>query len=137
MENFGLGIEEAVLRAIHQCFVDNLSYSDLTLKLYYHMFLSLYWPFFNSSVVRGSYLKQEPETNGKLGIHSILEITAARRILAYWIFFDEVNESLGLSKATVEAYLLRFCDAVAAMLSEEYIRALNDDYHRCMLKTSE
>eukprot|EP00918_Siedleckia_nematoides_P014899 GHVU01032317.1.p1 GENE.GHVU01032317.1~~GHVU01032317.1.p1 ORF type:complete len:448 (+),score=58.83 GHVU01032317.1:216-1559(+) len=68
------------------------------------------------------YFTQRRDCTGKLGASPLIKVTAAVRVLAYGVAADELDENLELAESTVLESLRRFCAAVNAVFSHEYVR---------------
>lgn len=82
------------------------------------------------------YFQQRRDTCGRMGISPVLKITAAFPILAHWIAFDAVDESLSMYQATEEVSLLQFWGAVVKLSGKEYLRTPHEQDMKRILKFS-
>jgi hypothetical protein len=69
-----------------------------------------------------SYFTQKPDALGKMGIHPLVKITAALRMLAYGGAGDCNDEYLQLSETSSLKSMDRFCNAIVAIYQSEYLR---------------
>jgi hypothetical protein len=68
------------------------------------------------------YFTLRADALGKLGVRPLVKITAALRMLAYGAAADCNDEYLQLSESTSLECMDRFCNAIVAMYSSEYLR---------------
>ncbi|XP_070667543.1 uncharacterized protein [Malus domestica] len=72
-----------------------------------------------------------------LGLLSEQKITAALRMLAYGVFADQVDGVARMGKTTVLESLMRFCCAIEALYTNEYLRTPTPRDMRRLLRKGE
>jgi hypothetical protein len=70
-----------------------------------------------------AYFEQRPDCTGNMGIHPLLKIVAALRVLAYAAPADSVDDNLEIGESTLHETLRHFVDAVSACFGDQYLRA--------------
>ncbi|EHS63279.1 uncharacterized protein PGTG_21495 [Puccinia graminis f. sp. tritici CRL 75-36-700-3] len=70
-----------------------------------------------------SYFTQKPDALGKMGLHPLVKVTAALRMLAYGAAGDCNDEYLQLSETTSLQCMDRFCNAIVDIYGSQYLRA--------------
>ena len=68
------------------------------------------------------YFTHRPDALGRWGIHPLVKITAALRMLSYGAAADCNDKYLQLSETSSLKSMDRFCDAVVSIFSAEYLR---------------
>ncbi|KAA1081131.1 hypothetical protein PGT21_050295 [Puccinia graminis f. sp. tritici] len=68
------------------------------------------------------YFIQKPDALGRMGLHPLVKVTAALRMLAYGGAGDCNDEYLQLSETTSLQCMDRFCDAIVSIYGGEYLR---------------
>lgn len=124
-------------RIHQQYFAENPTNDDQKFKRCYHVSWAIFARVYEPVIGYNSYFVQKRDAIGKLGIASVLILTADYRILACGIFFHVVIDSLGISRTTAETCMLRFFDNVAATLEEEYLQAPNENHQERIVKDSQ
>ena len=81
------------------------------------------------------YFKCKYDCTGKVGFSSYQKCTAAIRMLAYGVPGDLVDEYVRMSESTCLEALYRFCRAVVAVFSPEYLREPNVEDTTRLLET--
>jgi transposon-encoded protein len=71
------------------------------------------------------FFTQRPDACGKLGFTPIAKCTAAMRILAYGLAFDQVDEYLSIGETTAKDILKHFVEAIVNVYQEQYLRKPN------------
>jgi hypothetical protein len=69
-----------------------------------------------------TYFAQKPDALGKMGLHPLIKITAALRVLAYGGAGDCNDEYLQLLETSSLKSMDRFCNAIVAIYQSEYLR---------------
>ena len=77
-----------------------------------------------SEAIQGydAYFTHRADALGKLGLHPVVKITAALRMLAYGAAGDCNDEYLQISEATSLKSMDLFCNAIVALYESEYLR---------------
>jgi hypothetical protein len=109
-------------RLQQQYFCANPIYSDDDFRRRFRMTKALFTTIYDAVVQVDPYFEQRPNAAGKLGLHPLLKITAALRMLAYGSAADAVDENLEVSEAVALESLRRFCLAVVKCFGPEYLR---------------
>ncbi|KAE9166631.1 hypothetical protein PF002_g31064 [Phytophthora fragariae] len=73
------------------------------------------------------YFEQRPDCKGDLGIHPLMKVTAALRVLAYADSADALDENLEMSKSVIYDSVKHFIDAVDRKFGSEYLRAPTEE----------
>ena len=74
-----------------------------------------------------NYFLQKRNALGKLGLHPIQKVASALRMLAYGGAADANDEYIQIAESTSLKSLMRFCEAVIAIYSAEYLRHPTED----------
>jgi hypothetical protein len=108
-------------RLLKQYFVRNPIYSDANFRRRFRMSKLLFDHIYTAVVDHDPYFHQRANAAGKLGLHPLLKVTAAMRMLAYGGSADALDENLGLSESTALESLRHFCSAVVSCFGETYL----------------
>ncbi|KAE9338378.1 hypothetical protein PF008_g12096 [Phytophthora fragariae] len=111
------------LRLLQQYFGPDPIYDEGDYRNRFRMRQQLFQRIMEGVVATDSYFEQRPDATGKMGISTLLKVTAALRQLAYASAADAIDENLELSDTTAIKCLKRFCFAVIACFGGEYLRA--------------
>ena len=84
-----------------------------------------------------TYFEQRPNCAGKMGIHPLVKVAAALRVLAYAAPADALDENLEIAESTVFAALAHFVSAVDAMFGHQYLRSPTENDVRRLLAINE
>lgn len=80
-----------------------------------------------------SYFVQKPDATGKLGFHEYQKCTAAMRVLAYGMAYDQCDEYLRIGGSTVRDSFKHFITSVIAVFGKTYLRrATPEDVERLL-----
>jgi hypothetical protein len=114
--------EGSYQRLLHQYFSENPLYDDEIFRRRFRMARPLFLKIAEAVEQHDEYFQQRPDACGKMGLRPIVKITAALRMLAYGGAADCNDEYLQLSETTSLQSMDRFCDAIVAIYSAEYLR---------------
>ena len=80
------------------------------------------------------FFQQRPDATGKLGILSLLKVTAALCMMAYGSSADSMDENLEMGESTCNACLFHFTNSIISIFGDEYLRhPSEDDLKRLLL----
>jgi hypothetical protein len=114
--------EGSYQRLHNQYFSANPLYDDEIFRRRFRMARPLFLKIVEAVEQHDNYFQQRPDACGKMGLRPILKITAALRMLAYGGAADCNDEYLQLSETTSLQSMDRFCNAIVAIYSSEYLR---------------
>ncbi|POM80540.1 Transposon protein [Phytophthora palmivora] len=77
--------------------------------------------------VDSEYFEQRRDATGRIGIHPIMKISAALRVLAYGIPAACVDENLEISSTVVYNSIMHFVTAVDKRFGAEYLRSPTEE----------
>ncbi|KAE8905145.1 hypothetical protein PF005_g11954 [Phytophthora fragariae] len=113
------------LRLLEQYFGPDPVYNERDFLNRFRMRQSLFQRVLEGVVETDSYFELRADATGKMGISSLLKVTAALRQLAYASAADSIDENLELSDITAILCLKRFCLAVIERFGRDYLRPPN------------
>lgn len=112
-------------RLLQQYFAPDAVYNDRDFRNRFRISKSLYSVVHRGVVETDEYFVQKPNAAGKVGISSLLKVTAAIRVLAYASAADSIDENLEMSDSTVLECVKHFCQAIIVRFGGEYLRPPN------------
>ncbi|KAG2998480.1 hypothetical protein PC128_g25901 [Phytophthora cactorum] len=111
------------LRLLPQYFGPNPIYKEDDFRTRFRMSRRLFIRVLKAVVEDDPYFVQRPEATGKMGISSLLKVSATLRQLAYASTADAFDENLEMSETAALKCLKRFCKSVIKCFGAEYLRA--------------
>ncbi|KAE8977619.1 hypothetical protein PF011_g23580, partial [Phytophthora fragariae] len=114
-------------RFVQQYFAPNSVYDELDFRRRNRMSKSLF-----SRVLDGvleadpQYFEQRPDATKRMGIHPMLKVTSALRVLAYAMSADALDENLEMSDTVIYNNVTHFVEAVDKQFGSEYLRSPNE-----------
>lgn len=113
------------LRLLQQYFGPEPVYNEYDFRRCFRITPRLFSNIHMSVVQHDSYFAQKPDATGKMGISSLIKVTAALRVLAYSASADSIDENLEIAATTVSECVQRFCNAVIAVFGPEFLTPPN------------
>ena len=83
-----------------------------------------------------SYFQQRPDATGKLGISSLLKVTAALLVLTYGSSADSLDGNMEMGESTILQATQHFTNDIIDLFCNEYLRYPNEDDLRRLFLTS-
>ncbi|KAE8958517.1 hypothetical protein PR002_g30841 [Phytophthora rubi] len=114
-------------RFVQQYFAPNSVYDELDFRRRNRMSKPLF-----SRVLDGvleadpQYFEQRPDATKRMGIHPMLKVTSALRVLAYAMSADALDENLEMSDTVIYNNVTHFVEAVDKQFGSEYLRSPNE-----------
>ncbi|XP_070667790.1 uncharacterized protein [Malus domestica] len=116
-------------------FIPNSIFLDHIFRLHFRMQRNLFEKIMSDICNHDPYFVQKEDVFHVLGLIPEQKITASLRILAYGASADQVDEIARMGKTTVLESLMRFCYAIEAFYTKEYLRTPTPrDMRRLMRK---
>jgi hypothetical protein len=120
--NLPRDFEGSYQRLVTHYFDRSPLYSDETFRRRFRMARPLFLRIAQAVEDFDPYFTHRPDALGRWGLRPIIKITAALRMLAYGGAADCNDEYLQISESTSLESMDRFCNAIVATYSEEYLR---------------
>uniref|UniRef100_H3G773 DDE Tnp4 domain-containing protein n=1 Tax=Phytophthora ramorum TaxID=164328 RepID=H3G773_PHYRM len=111
------------LRLLQQYFGPKPVYDSSAFRKRFRITQRLFTKMLIAVVETDDYFVQKADATGKLGISSLLKITAALRQLAYASAADALDENLEIAETTTLKCLKRFYRAIIARFGSAYLRS--------------
>eukprot|EP00918_Siedleckia_nematoides_P002428 GHVU01005576.1.p1 GENE.GHVU01005576.1~~GHVU01005576.1.p1 ORF type:complete len:440 (+),score=48.73 GHVU01005576.1:219-1538(+) len=109
-------------RLMEQYFVPRPVYNEFDFRRRFRCSKRLFERVLEAVAGHDSYFEQRRNCAGKLGISTLLKVTAAFRMLAYGAAADALDENLEMSETTIFDTLMHFTKAVSEVFGDEYLR---------------
>ncbi|KAH9138932.1 hypothetical protein AeRB84_016788 [Aphanomyces euteiches] len=120
-----------------QYFCENPIYNDSDFRRRFRMSKRLFSRIYNGVLAADPcYFQQRVNCVNKLGIHPLVKIVAALRMLAYATPADALDENFEISETTLFDTLRHFIDAVIACFGEEFMRGPTEEDVERLLKVN-
>lgn len=115
-------------RFYHLYFSNEPVYSDEQFRRRFRMRRELFQRICDKVTQHDIYFQQKVDCTGKRGIHPIMKVIAAFRVLAYGCSADSLDENLEISETVVYECVKKFTKAVIECFGDQYLRApTNED----------
>ena len=118
-------------------FIPNSVFPDHVFRRRFRMQRSLFAKIMSDVCNHDPYFVQKEDAFHVLGLLPEQKITAALRMLAYGASADQVDEIARMGKTTVLESLMRFCSAIEALYTNEYLRQPTPRDMRRLLRKGE
>ena len=112
-------------------------FPDHVFRCRFRMQRSLFAKIMSDVCNHDQYFVQKEDAFHVLGLLPEQKITAALRMLAYGASADQVDEIARMGKTTVLESLMRFCSAIEALYTNEYLRQPTPRDMRRLLRKGE
>ncbi|KAE9346436.1 hypothetical protein PF008_g8275 [Phytophthora fragariae] len=125
--NKDLEFQARYKRFVQQYFAPNPVYDELDFRRRNRMSKSLFSRVLDD-VLEGDpqYFEQRPDATKRMGIHPMLKVTSALRVLAYAMSADALDENLEMSDTVIYNNVTHFVEAVDKQFGGEYLRSSNE-----------
>lgn len=111
-------------RFVEQYFAPIPVYDDDDFRIRNRMSKTMFYRVLNGVLDADSaYFEQRPNAAKKMGIHPLMKVTSALRVLAYAMSADSIDENLEMSKTAIYNNVCHFVDAVDKQFGDEYLRS--------------
>jgi hypothetical protein len=120
--NLPRNFEGSYQRLLEHYFGAHPLYNEQTFRCRFRMGRPLFLKIAEAVEEFDEYFTLRRDALGKLGLRPLVKITAALRMLAYGATADCNDEYLQLSESTSLDCMDRFCKAIVAIYSAEYLR---------------
>ena len=121
-------------RFYHLYFAREPVYSDEQFRRRFRMRRELFQFVCDKVMRHDDYFQQKVDCTGKPGIHPIMKIIAAVRVLSYGCSSDSLDENLEISETVVYQCVQKFTKAVVECFGKIYLRAPTDEDIEELLK---
>ena len=91
-------------------------YNDEQFRRRFRMHRELFSKVYDGVVAHDAYFSHKRDCTGKWGVHPLMKIIAALRVLAYGCSADSLDENLEISETTVSNCVEHFTSAVVDVL---------------------
>ncbi|XP_050105631.1 uncharacterized protein LOC126585270 [Malus sylvestris] len=118
-------------------FIPNSIFPDHVFRRRFRMQRHLFNKIMSDICNHDSYFVQKEDAFHVLGLIPEQKITASLRMLAYGASADQVDEIARMGKTTVLESLMRFCSAIEALYTKEYLRTPTSRDMRRLLRKGE
>lgn len=118
---------EAHARIVRKYFTGDSTRVQDKFRRRFRMRRSLFLRIVQEIQVHDSYFVQKRDAAGKLGISTIIKVTAALRQIAYSTPADALDETLDIGESTAMECLKRFCNNIIQMYEHVYLRRPNEE----------
>ncbi|KAM1991203.1 hypothetical protein ACFX15_032373 [Malus domestica] len=118
-------------------FIPNSIFPDHIFRQRFRMQRNLFNKIMSDICNHDSYFVQKEDDFHVLGLIPKQKITASLRMLAYGASTDQVDEIARMGKTTVLESLMRFCSAIEALYTNEYLRTPTPRDMRRLLRNGE
>ncbi|KAM1376986.1 hypothetical protein COP1_038678 [Malus domestica] len=118
-------------------FIPNSIFPDHVFRRHFRMQRHLFNKIMSDICNHDSYFVQKEDAFHVLGLIPEQKITASLRMLAYGASADQVDEIARMGKTTVLESLMRFCSAIEALYTKEYLRTPTSRDMRRLLRKGE
>ncbi|KAM2487372.1 hypothetical protein ACFX1W_039313 [Malus domestica] len=118
-------------------FIPNNIFPDHVFRRRFRMQRHLFNKIMSDICNHDSYFVQKEDAFHVLGLIPEQKITASLRMLAYGASADQVDEIARMGKTTVLESLMRFCSAIEALYTKEYLRTPTSRDMRRLLRKGE
>lgn len=98
-------------------------YSDEQFRRRFRMRRVLFNRIFDAVQAHSSFFTQKEDCTGKPGIHPMMKMTAALRVLAYGCCGDSLDETLEISESVVSTCVSQFTRAIIEVFGPYYLRS--------------
>ncbi|KAE9200091.1 hypothetical protein PF004_g19102 [Phytophthora fragariae] len=125
--NKDLEFQARYKRFIQQYFAPNPVYDELDFRRRNRMSKSLFSRVLDDVLEADpQYFEQRPDATKRMGIHPMLKVTSALRVLAYAMSADALDENLEMSDTVIYNNVTHFVEAVDKQFGSEYLRSQNE-----------
>jgi hypothetical protein len=135
--NLPRNFEGAYQKLIEHYFAELPLYPESMFRRRFRMGRDLFLKIAKDVEEHEDYFVQKPDALGKMGLHPLLKITAALRMLAYGCAADCNDEYLQLSETTSMESMDKFCNSIISIYEYEYLRHPTKEDLERLLKIGE
>ncbi|KAI7951125.1 hypothetical protein MJO29_009799 [Puccinia striiformis f. sp. tritici] len=137
LANLNRGFEMGYERLFEDYFSESPVYPDYLFRRRFRMHRPLLLRIVEDVASYDRYFKHKPDALGRFGLRPLQKICSAIRMLASGGAADANDEYFRLAESTSLKSLDRFCSAVIAVYSEEYLRSPNEEDMKRILTINE
>jgi len=123
-------------RLMQQYFNPTPTYNDQQFRRRFCMSKRLFLCIHDDVLRFDNYFQQRANCTGKLGILSLLKVTAALRMMAYGCSADSLDENLEIGESTVLQCVDQLTNAVISIYGDKYLRYPTEEDLRQLLIAS-
>jgi hypothetical protein len=135
--NLNRGFEMGYQRLFDDYFSESPVYPDYIFRHRFRMHKPLLLRIVEDVASYDGYFKHKPDALGRFGLRPLQKICSAIRMLASGGAADANDEYFRLAESTSLKSLDRFCSAVLAVYSKEYLRSPNEEDMKRILTINE
>ena len=135
--NFDRKREKRGKALLEDYFIPNIVFPDHVFRRRFRMQRCLFDKIMSAVCNHDPYFVQKEDAFHVLGLLPEQKITVALRMLAYGASADQVDEIARMGKTTVLESLMRFCSAIEALYTNEYLRTPTPRDMRRLLRKGE